>query len=294
MRNQRHSSIFILAIAPIVAACGDDAPAKIDAPIQVLDMAIDAPPDAPPDAAPDAPPAPANLTCLTTPIPTTTAAATVTMSGTSQTVGITGASPTNGAVVTARLPDNMPATGVTPSNPVTTPANGNFSLTIPTMGNAVDGHLLITATGLRNTLVYPPNPLVADQDMIPVLMFSQTTFGLLEQVGDAEEGTGNGTLALAIVDCAQDPIEGAIVTVKQGGTAVGEVRYARPFMGFPAPDPTAMSTDNTGTVFVFGVPGGIGGAGGDSVIEVTVSGTALRPSTVTAFPQSTTITVVAP
>lgn len=294
MRKLRHSSIFVLAIAPIAAACGDDAPAKIDAPIQILDMAIDAPPDGPPDAAPDAPPAPADLTCLTTPIPTTTSAATVTMSGTSQTVGIGGANPTNGASVTARLPDGMAATGVTPSNPVVTPANGTFSLTIPTNGNAVDGHLQVTANGLRNTYVYPPNPLVADQAQIPVLLFSQTTFGLLEQVGDAEEGNGNGTLAIAVVDCAQQPIEGAVVVVKQGGTAVGEVRYARPFMGFPAPDPTAMSTDTSGTLFVFGTPGGASGASLATTIEVTVGGTALRPHVVGSYAQSTTITVTAP
>ncbi|MCX5747364.1 MAG: hypothetical protein NT062_33275 [Proteobacteria bacterium] len=294
MNRRLSSSLFVLALAPL-AACGDDgATAKVDAPIVLIDSAPDSGTPPIPDAAPDAPPAVADLACMTTAIPTTTGVANVVMSGTAQTASISGQSNVSGAVLTVKDATGTTIASVTPNNPATTPTAGTFSFTIPTGGNAVDGHLLATKTGLRPSAVYPPNPLVADQGSIPLLMLSDATFNLLKQIGDAtEDATTQGSVVVVALDCAGNPIEGATLAVTQNGTAVNDVvRYARPFMGVPAPTASALSTDTTGTVYVIGAPGIA--AGTPTTLTFTVGGTALRPHTVGTFPGTMTITVVTP
>ena len=286
----RDSSIFVLGA---LAACSSNTAKAVDAPIVLIDAAPDAP--KPIDAPPDAPPAVADLSCLTTPLPTTTSNATITLSGTAKAVSQTGQSNVMDATITAKNAANVTIT--TANNPQTTPTAGTFSFSITTNGAPVDGHLVASKTGLRDTLVYPPNPLVADQAGALTLMLDGGTYSQLSGLlgGAATEGATEGGLLVVVLDCMQNPVEGATVTVKQGSNPVGSIRYARPFMGLPAPNSTAASTDKSGTVWVFDINGKTGQElGAATTIVATQGATSFRPHVVGIYPTSLTTTIAVP
>ncbi len=263
-----------------LAACGDDGgSAKPDAPTIHLDAAIDAAPDTPP--LPDAPSY--DLTCLNNTAPTT-AAANVTISGTTQEISVSGTMPTitgvSGAAVKSctgncQGPNNL---GMSTSG-----AAGAFSAgPLPTGGTPLDGYIDVTRTADRRTLVYPPSPLTMDQAGVPVLMFNNNAFNALNTFGilsPAQNDTANGLVGIIVTDCKNVAItEGVVVTVKQNNTAVGNAPL----------DLGGLAAQGAGTWLVANVPAG------DSTVSATYNGMAFRAHVVNVIAGTTVTTGVRP
>ncbi len=210
---------LVAALAAVsFTACGDDSNndgnGQIDAPIAIDAAPVDASPDS---ATIDAPAIQYDYSCATNPAPTT-APANIIASGTvaEQTMG--GGNPVNGATAAA-----VSAAGATVDSAITT-ADGAFSLDIATGGSPFDGHLRLSATGLRTTLLFPAAPLAESLTNAPSVMVSPTTFGFISAFApNPQDDATNGALLVIVTDCTGDFVAGATVTVTQGGTAVGDV-----------------------------------------------------------------------
>lgn len=209
----------VIAALAAVTACGDDDGddnnnGQIDAPV-----AIDAAPaDAPIDGGPiDATPVQYDYSCAANPAPTV-APGTIVASGIVAEQGLSGSTPVNGATAEAV------SSGGAVVDTAITGANGAFSLDIPTGNAPFDGHLRLTATGLRRTLLFPPAPLALSLTDAPAVMVSNTTFGFVSSLGEApQDDTVNGALLVVVSDCTGELVGDAVVTVTQNGTAVGDV-----------------------------------------------------------------------
>lgn len=246
--------------------------------------------DAGPDAKVfmDAPPPVYDFSCMTNPAPANgQAAANITLSGTVSEVGFDLATqmPTITAVDGASLTACKAGTTCNgPTNklagPVTSAGGGMWSLgPISTSTNPVDGYIAMTKTGDRDTYEYPPQALIADLADVPVLTFNTTTFSLLSQYLQTGQQAGNGNLAIAVTDCANTAIDGATVTVKQGGTDVPNTTDI---------DLGTLSAMGAGVHAVFNVPPG------DTEVNATYMGMTLHAHVVHVFADSTTATIVRP
>ena len=248
------------------AACSGDGAAKPDAPLIHLDAAIDAIPDSPPP--PDAPSY--DFTCLNNTAPTT-ASATITVSGTANEISGMAAAPAADVSLEAR---SVSADALLASAGPTL-ANGAFSLgPIPGV-TPVDAYVKATKTGTRPTLVYPPQPLVANQGMVPVLMITDAQLGLLLQVlGGGSQDATKGLVGVAVLDCAGAQVMGATVAVKQNNVAVGNV--------------VDIGAFSPGTFFVTNVPVGA------ALVTATFNGMTFRSHTVKSIAGTDTTTGVRP
>lgn len=214
-------SVSVLALA----ACGDDGGSgQADAPKISLDAAVDAVPDSPPPV--DGPSY--DFTCLNNAAPTNIAA-TVSISGTAQEIFLSGTMPgirANGDVaVKACKGDCMAANnlGTTTSSATAGSVGAYSTAAVTTGGVALDGYLDATKTNDRRTLVYPPSPVAQSQTNVPILQFTDSAFVALNAIGlITQNDQANGLIGIVVTDCANMPIDGATVSVKQGGNSVGD------------------------------------------------------------------------
>jgi hypothetical protein len=274
-----HPAVLSVSLLTLAAACGDDGgSAKPDAPTVHLDAAVDAAPDTPP--LPDAPSD--DLSCLNNAAPTT-AAATVTISGTTQEVSASGMMPTitgvSGATVKACKDDCM---GQDNLGNVTSGAMGAFTTApLSTGGTPLDGYIDVTRTNDRRTLVYPPSPLVANQSGVPVLMFNNQAFAGLNAIllNPPQNDQNNGLVGIIVTDCMNTPItEGVVVSAKQNNMAVGN----------PAFDIGGLAAQGAGTWLIANVPAG------DTEISATYNGMNFRAHTIVSVAGATVTTGVRP
>jgi hypothetical protein len=267
-----HACAFVAASTFAVACGGGDA--KPDAAPIII-----------PDAAPDAPPPPIDaqqfdFTCMNNPAPTT-APATIVLSGTATDITLTNP-PMQVPVAGATVKGFKGSPPVPVGTPTTTDAAGNWTLTLATGTTPLDGFVEAskstpppnpTPTN-RTARIYPPQPLVADQAMIPIPLFATDTFAIIVQVSGQTQSDANGTVALLILDCAGTPVSGATISVKQNGTEVGSQQDAGQLQA--------------GAWFVFDVPPG------DAVVGATVQGMNLRSHTINVAAKTTSGTIVNP
>ncbi len=260
-------AVFSVALLSLAACGGDGGSAKPDAPIIHLDAAIDAVPDAPPP--PDA--RVYDFSCLNNTAPTT-ASAMVTVSGTANEFSGMSVAPAAGVSLEAHAVSGDAPLGM--SGPTT--ASGAYSIG-PIQGvTPVNAYLKATKTGARPTLVYPPQPIVADLGMVPTLMLTDT---LLMQLlgfipGGAPQDAAKGLLVVGVLDCANASIDGATVVVKQNDVAVGTV--------------LDISQAMAGASFVINVPAG------DTLVTATYKGMTLRAHTVKSVAGTDTFTGIRP
>ncbi|MBV8762186.1 MAG: hypothetical protein JO257_33150, partial [Deltaproteobacteria bacterium] len=185
-----------------LAACGSDKAKTPDAPIHVIDAPIDTPAhvvDAPPDA-------PAyDFSCFGMANPTT-AADPITISGTTETLTMSGVQTVPNVAV-----DIYKSGVAAPLDSKTSDAQGAFtSGNIVTAGVPFDGYIKAAVATYRTSYLYPPNPAVASVTGVPVVMLSTQNFALLSQfAGATQDDTNNGVLLLTVTDCANKPINGA-------------------------------------------------------------------------------------
>src|SRR5512139_3887749 len=103
------------------------------------------------------------------------APAMITVTGTASARDATGSSPLSGVTVGAYASSNE----TTPVTTAMTDAQGNFTLTIPTGGVALDGYVKATMASYMDTYLYPPAPLAADFSGATIVMLMPSTFDLL-------------------------------------------------------------------------------------------------------------------
>lgn len=175
----------------------------------------------------------------------------ITIGGQANSRDASGSMPVAGAMVGAYRNDD-------PNTPVvmtTTDASGNYSLTVSTDGKPLDGFIKATATGLLDSYLYPPAPIVADYANASLNMISSDTLGLLSGVlcGSEQEAT-NGVVAVLVRDDAEMAVAGATVSASPNGmkTCYNEGGL---------PNRNATMTDTDGIAYFLNLPAG----------EVTVS-----------------------
>ena len=219
------------------AACGSDANKTPDAKIVVPDTR-------PIDAAKvfmDAPPPSYDFTCYNG-TPATTATDPITISGTTSELSTGGLTATDGVSVA------FFKTGTATALAAVTSAGGGLfaSGNIVTGGIPIDAYIRASIAAARTTYLYPPNPASKSLANVPVPLVTTQTFAAVQSLsGNHQDDTVNGALLLILSDCAQTPIMGATVSVKQNNVEVG-TQY----------DLGQLSAMAAGTIFVFNVPDG--------------------------------------
>ncbi len=261
-----HACAYV-ALTAFAVACGGGSDAKPDAPPIVI-------PDAPmPDAF--VPPMPDaqqfDFTCLGNSAPTT-APATVAISGSVNDINTSMMIvPVADAAVKA-FKNGSPDLQI---GSTTSDSAGAWSLpAVPTGTIPVDGYVEAKKATHRTVRLYPPSPISEDIPNAPVLLISDSTFSLLVQFTGNTQSDANGTVGLAVVDCANTPIGGATVTVKQNGADVGTIFDA--------------SQLQDGAFLVFDVPPG------DTVVSASFMGMTFRAHNVTTLAKTTSTTIVKP
>jgi hypothetical protein len=207
-----------------LAACGSSSGSKqIDASVAIDAKAIDAKVflDAP---TPDAPNY--DFTCFGQQNPTT-AANPISAAGTTETLNSQFQQTPVGGVTVEACPASSftcPASGTGARLATTTSdaTQGTFTLsTVATGGTPLDAYIKAAKTGERTSYVYPPNAITADIAMIPVLMLSNAQLATLGLVLGASPNAADAIVVIVPVDCQNNPVMGATVSVKQGSTEVG-------------------------------------------------------------------------
>jgi hypothetical protein len=259
MRPILHAGLFSVLVA---CGGGNDQP---DALIIIPDADIDAQDiDAPIDAREF------DFTCMNNPAPTT-ATNPVLVAGTAQNFDIVAQAPVPvaDATVGAFQLDGDPIGANDTSD-----ANGNWDLSVPSGGTPIDGYIQATKAGHRTVRIYPPEPMRADQANIPALLLANGTFNTLVTLANAQQGAGNGTIGMVVLDCVGTPMGGVVISAKQNNTEVGMQQD--------------LGLLQEGLWIVFDVPPG------ETEVSATYNGMALRPHMVEVVAATTSTTVVNP
>jgi hypothetical protein len=178
------------------------------------------------------------------------------------------------------------ANEATPIATTMTDAQGNYSLTVETMGEAIDGFIKATKSGYVTTYLYPPYPLMMDFANASVIMVTPTTYDTLCTIGQAgcARGDGLGLIGLVVTD-GTNPVAGAMVS---SNPAAVPIRYNAMVGNFVLPSTTASSTYTDGIAYLFNLPAG----------QVTVSamktGSMFSSHGLKAWANELTTTVIVP
>ena len=210
-------------------------------------------------------------TCVGQALPTT-AASTVTISGTVTDVSTAIA----GATVAAFSTGNATALSST-----TTAADGSYSISVSTGGTPLDGYLRISKSTYDTTYLYPSAPLVASVSGAKVVLLTPTQLGFLALAAGVTLSSTDGLIVITVVDCTAKVLGGATVS---SNPAAGATRYN----SGGAPKASATATDVDGLAYLLNVPAG----------NVTVQGMSgsvtLRSHSLNARAGAITQTILAP
>jgi len=205
----------------------------------------------------------------------------VTISGTATEQTATGSSAEAGVLIEAfRNSDETTRIAFTTSD-----SSGNYSLTIQTNGEAVDGFLKATKAGFKETYLYPPYPLTADFDEASVIMVTQGTYDALSNISNGDQMDGKALVALVVTD-GTTPLSGAMVS---STPAASDICYNQVVTGtIVAPNCDATATHTDGIAYLFNLTPG----------QVTVSAThataTLASHGLKAWADQLTTTVIVP
>ncbi len=206
----------------------------------------------------------------------------ITISGQATSQDTSGSAPQAGVTVAAFRNSSES----TPIAMTTTDAQGNYTLTIETQGESIDGFLKATKTGFVDTYLYPPYPLMMDFANASVLMITPQTYDALCNLAQAgcTNSDGKGLVGLVVTD-GTNPVAGATVS---SSPVADPVRYNAMVGTLVLPSTTAMSTFTDGIAYLFNLPPG----------QVTVSaaktGSSFASHPVKAWANKLTTTVIVP
>jgi hypothetical protein len=205
----------------------------------------------------------------------------ITVSGTATTRDQNGATPAAGVTISAFRNSNETTAIAT----TTSDAQGNYSLTIQTNGEAIDGFLKAEKAGLKITYLYPPYPLMMDYAMAPVIMVTPSTYDTLSTLSQANQQPGKAVVALVVTD-GTNPVAGAAVT--SNPVAMPAVRYNAMVGSFVLPSTSATSTYTDGIAYLFNLPEG------QVTVSATKTGQTFRSHGLKAWADQLTTTVIVP
>src|SRR5262245_19126583 len=89
------------------------------------------------------------------------------------------------------------------NNPIattSTDAMGNFTFTIETMGESIDGFLKASKTGFLDTYLYPPYPIAMDFNMATVVMITADSRDSLSTIAQGNQQPGNALVGLVVTN----------------------------------------------------------------------------------------------
>lgn len=170
-------------------------------------------------------------------------------------------------------------TSTTASSNATSGGTGAFSIVIGTGGVPVDGYLKATKSGEMDTYLYPNAPLAADASNLAVVMITPDTLTLLQLGASATQDADKGLVAVVVLDCDGNPVQGATVSI---GSAT--IRYD----GAAGPSATAAATGADGIAYAFNVPAG------DATVSAMAGTVALRTHHLVSRTGVFTTTLVTP
>lgn len=270
----RRLPVPTLLVTALTAACGSSPANTIDAP-----PPIDAAPVV--DAEPPPPDAVILETCANEPLPTT-ATDPVTLSGTTNSLGLGGLTPVGGISLTAY--DTADTVLDTDTSSMAQGTLGEFSLSVVSGGTPVNGYVGATGDGYVDAYVYPPIPVTDSQADLPALMIEPDTFGLLNSVLLGEtQSASDGWIGVVVFDAAGNPVAGAQVGTSPGA---GAVHYNSTGQNGTLPDANATVTDTDGVAYLVNVPAG------PVSVYATKSGVRFRPTSLIARAGVITMTAV--
>jgi hypothetical protein len=169
----------------------------------------------------------------------------------------------------------------TPVATTTTDANGKYALVVTTNGQALDGYLKATLGSYLDTYLYPPAPVTADFASASVNMITSNTLDLLANtLCGANQMTTNGVIAVLVVDAAEKPVAGAMVTSDPMSNKIC-------YNGGGFPNRNSTMTDTDGIAYVFNVTGQV-------TVGATKSGSTFLSHSVNARAGTFTTTVIQP
>ena len=170
----------------------------------------------------------------------------ITVSGNASSQGLNSTTPVAGATVGVY----RESADTSPLATATTDAMGNFTMTVPTGGQPIDGFIKSTATNYLDTYAYPSGAIVANLSGININEITSGNLGLLELYAGVTQDSSKGVIALEVDDGMGSPVAGATVV---SVAASNPYRYDDPSNGLPSSSATATSSD--GVAYMFNVPG---------------------------------------
>ena len=208
----------------------------------------------------------------------TPAGSMITISGISSSVGISGRTPLGGVAIAVFKASDDSLIAMTTSDATT----GVFSISAPSNGAAIDGYLKATIATYKDTYLYPPGPLSSDFANVPVLMLTQSTQNLANQLaGAAAPSATKAWIGGIIDDAAMTPVMGAVLT----SSPAGEIKY-NGNAGIPQAQATSTAAD--------GIAYSMNVAAGDVTLGATKTGTTFHAHTIKARADKVTLTLVTP
>lgn len=204
----------------------------------------------------------------------------ITVTGQATEISATGSVPLAGVAVNAyRNGDDATSVAM-----ATTDASGNYSLTITTNGQALDGYIKATLANYTDTYLYPPFALAENFDGASLKMVKPATYGILHSLcGAGTVDTAKGTVA-AIVASAPNtsaaPVEGATVS-----SAPAATKYCYNMGALPNKDATATAADGIGYMF---------NLSGEVTVSAMKTGSTFTSHKLNARPNALTTTLIVP
>jgi hypothetical protein len=219
----------------------------------------------------DSPPKPIDSSIDSGPIPTT-----ITITGVVNAVSASGTTALSGVTVGAYSVTNE----TTPIITATSDAQGNYTLTFTTNGQALDGYLKATVASYMDTYLYPQDPLAANFTGATIAMLTPGTFGFVGGLCTGNQMSANGTILAGVFDGSGAGIAGASIASTPAASS-----YC--YFASGVPSAGATSTDSTGLGFMFNVTG-------TASVSATKSGLTFQTHSLKVRPAVLTFTLITP
>jgi hypothetical protein len=198
----------------------------------------------------------------------------VTVTGITQDIGIGGRSPLAGVVVGVYKEGET-----TPRAMATSDSAGMFTLTIPTMGQALDGYLLAQTNGHLDSYLYPPAPITADMSNLPILVLTQSTYDTASNLAQGGQTPGHAFIGVEAIDGSGATLADVVIS----STPAGTVRY-NGTNGLPNKTPTMTQADGIGYIFQV--------TAGTVTVSATKAGVTFRSHALNARADKVTLTLI--
>lgn len=134
-------------------------------------------------------------------------------------------------------------------------------------------------SGLFNAYDVPDRPWRYDRDGLELVLFDDTTRGLVGAIAGVTVQPGTGVIALSVEDCAGQPMEGVVLSTADAGT----VRYVTA-AGLPSSSLSATSAN--GQALVFNLPPGT------ASVSATLGAVPVAQRDVAVYPDAVTTTTL--